>query len=168
MYCCFSGPLGGGGSVTEKYLHVCTGCHYNQFEETSYGYDGSAWADCSCLICRFHYGELLPQPGEWRVRDLGSQAYGALSMPELEELLNRNIHPQSAEMIREELQSRQAGYARSGSATSSAEAERARLKHRQVALLAYQLWLERGRPVGSPEADWFAAEAASKYRLQTK
>jgi len=27
-----------------------------------------------------------------------------------------------------------------------------------IATLAYQLWLERGRPVGSPEEDWFRAE----------
>ena len=29
-----------------------------------------------------------------------------------------------------------------------------------IAILAYQLWLERGRPVGSPEEDWFRAEQA--------
>ena len=27
-----------------------------------------------------------------------------------------------------------------------------------IAKLAYQLWLERGRPVGCPEEDWFRAE----------
>lgn len=26
--------------------------------------------------------------------------------------------------------------------------------------LAYQLWEQRGRPFGSPEVDWFAAEKA--------
>lgn len=25
--------------------------------------------------------------------------------------------------------------------------------------VAYKLWVERGRPVGSPEVDWFRAEA---------
>jgi Protein of unknown function (DUF2934) len=29
-----------------------------------------------------------------------------------------------------------------------------------VAKLAYKLWEERGRPFGSPEVDWFAAERA--------
>lgn len=29
-----------------------------------------------------------------------------------------------------------------------------------TAKLAYQLWEERGRPFGSPEVDWFAAEKA--------
>ena len=29
-----------------------------------------------------------------------------------------------------------------------------------VAKLAYKLWEERGRPMGSPEVDWFAAEQA--------
>jgi Protein of unknown function (DUF2934) len=31
-------------------------------------------------------------------------------------------------------------------------------RHEFVAKLAYQLWEERGRPFGSPEVDWFAAE----------
>ena len=29
----------------------------------------------------------------------------------------------------------------------------------QLQALAYQLWLERGSPIGSPEVDWFDAEA---------
>lgn len=29
-----------------------------------------------------------------------------------------------------------------------------------VTRLAYKLWVERGRPLGSPEVDWFAAEQA--------
>ena len=33
-------------------------------------------------------------------------------------------------------------------------------RHEFVAKLAYQLWEKRGRPVGSPEVDWFAAEQA--------
>jgi Protein of unknown function (DUF2934) len=31
-------------------------------------------------------------------------------------------------------------------------------RHEFVAKLAYQLWEQRGRPFGSPEVDWFAAE----------
>lgn len=31
-------------------------------------------------------------------------------------------------------------------------------RHEYVAKLAYKLWEERGRPFGSPEVDWFAAE----------
>ena len=31
-------------------------------------------------------------------------------------------------------------------------------RHEMVAKLAYQLWENRGRPLGSPEVDWFAAE----------
>jgi hypothetical protein len=31
-------------------------------------------------------------------------------------------------------------------------------RHEFVAKLAYKLWEERGRPFGSPEIDWFAAE----------
>lgn len=33
-------------------------------------------------------------------------------------------------------------------------------RHEFVARLAYKLWEERGRPLGSPEVDWFAAERA--------
>lgn len=33
-------------------------------------------------------------------------------------------------------------------------------RHDFVAKLAYRLWEERGRPFGSPEVDWFAAERA--------
>lgn len=33
-------------------------------------------------------------------------------------------------------------------------------RHEFVAKLAYKLWEERGRPWGSPEVDWFAAERA--------
>ena len=31
-------------------------------------------------------------------------------------------------------------------------------RHESVAKLAYSLWEKRGRPLGSPEVDWFAAE----------
>jgi Protein of unknown function (DUF2934) len=31
-------------------------------------------------------------------------------------------------------------------------------RHEFVAKLAYELWERRGRPFGSPEVDWFAAE----------
>jgi hypothetical protein len=33
-------------------------------------------------------------------------------------------------------------------------------RHEFVAKLAYKLWVQRGRPFGSPEVDWFAAERA--------
>jgi len=33
-------------------------------------------------------------------------------------------------------------------------------RHEFVAKLAYKLWEERGRPLGSPDVDWFAAERA--------
>lgn len=32
--------------------------------------------------------------------------------------------------------------------------------HDLTAKLAYELWERRGRPLGSPEVDWFAAEKA--------
>jgi hypothetical protein len=31
-------------------------------------------------------------------------------------------------------------------------------QHEQIEKLAYRLWEERGRPLGSPEDDWFRAE----------
>jgi len=36
--------------------------------------------------------------------------------------------------------------------------------HDQIAKLAYELWERRGRPLGSPEIDWCAAE--STLRVQ--
>lgn len=33
-------------------------------------------------------------------------------------------------------------------------------RHEFVAKLAYKFWEERGRPMGSPEVDWLAAERA--------
>jgi hypothetical protein len=33
-------------------------------------------------------------------------------------------------------------------------------RHEFVAKLAYKFWEQRGRPFGSPEVDWFAAERA--------
>lgn len=32
-------------------------------------------------------------------------------------------------------------------------------RHREVELLAFTLWQERGGPIGTPEIDWFRAEA---------
>ncbi len=31
-------------------------------------------------------------------------------------------------------------------------------RHDEIAKLAHELWERRGRPVGSPEIDWYAAE----------
>lgn len=39
-------------------------------------------------------------------------------------------------------------------------------RHEFVAKLAYQLWEKRGRPLGSPEVDWFAAERAVYSSLE--
>ncbi len=36
--------------------------------------------------------------------------------------------------------------------------------HREIANLAYELWERRGRPLGSPEIDWHAAECALGVR----
>ena len=33
-------------------------------------------------------------------------------------------------------------------------------RHEFVAKMAYKFWEERGRPFGSPDVDWFAAERA--------
>ncbi len=33
-------------------------------------------------------------------------------------------------------------------------------RHELVAKVAYKFWEERGRPFGSPDVDWFAAERA--------
>ena len=36
----------------------------------------------------------------------------------------------------------------------------------EVARLAHQYWLERGSPIGTPEEDWFRAEAEIRKRMQ--
>ena len=37
-------------------------------------------------------------------------------------------------------------------------------RHDEIAKLAYELWKRRGRPLGSPEIDWHAAESALGVR----
>jgi hypothetical protein len=37
-------------------------------------------------------------------------------------------------------------------------------RHDEIARLAYELWERRGRPLGSPEVDWYAAESALRVR----
>jgi hypothetical protein len=39
------------------------------------------------------------------------------------------------------------------------------LDHNDTERLAYQLWLERGCPIGSPEQDWFRAEELQREVL---
>jgi hypothetical protein len=36
------------------------------------------------------------------------------------------------------------------------------MKYPQVERVAYWLWLQRGMPMGSPDADWFLAEELLK------
>ena len=36
------------------------------------------------------------------------------------------------------------------------------MKHEMVEAMAYQLWLERGCPIGSDQEDWYRAEADLK------
>jgi hypothetical protein len=38
------------------------------------------------------------------------------------------------------------------------------LEHKRIARLAYAYWEARGRPDGSPEEDWFRAEAELRRR----
>lgn len=38
------------------------------------------------------------------------------------------------------------------------EEQRSQNHHERTAELAYELWERRGRPIGSPEVDWVAAE----------
>lgn len=38
-------------------------------------------------------------------------------------------------------------------------------KHEELARLAYQGWQQRGRPIGTPEEDWFRAEEEIKQHL---
>ena len=38
-------------------------------------------------------------------------------------------------------------------------------KHDEIETLAYQLWEERGRPLGSPDVDWFRAQEDLRRHL---
>jgi hypothetical protein len=38
------------------------------------------------------------------------------------------------------------------------------VEERETAALAYRLWEQRGRPVGSPEEDWYRAQSELKAR----
>ena len=40
----------------------------------------------------------------------------------------------------------------------SAEETLAQLTYEEIQARAYELWQQRGCPMGSPEVDWFAAE----------
>jgi uncharacterized LabA/DUF88 family protein len=40
-------------------------------------------------------------------------------------------------------------------------------EHDKIARLAYELWQKRGRPVGSPQADWFRAEREIQSQAKT-
>jgi len=38
--------------------------------------------------------------------------------------------------------------------------------HEEISALGYELWMERGSPVGSPEVDWFRAEEELRKRKE--
>ena len=38
----------------------------------------------------------------------------------------------------------------------------------RIEALAYQLWLERGAPLGSPDTDWFEAETRLNGEARSK
>jgi hypothetical protein len=38
----------------------------------------------------------------------------------------------------------------------------------EITALAYQLWTKRGCPIGSPDDDWFQAEAELKNKVQAE
>ena len=49
-------------------------------------------------------------------------------------------------------------------AATQREAVSTQTTEQSIAALAYQLWLNRGCPIGSPEADWFQAERELKAK----
>jgi hypothetical protein len=58
--------------------------------------------------------------------------------------------------------SRQTREIRKTSAGAESEASRTTINpdYDAIGALAYELWLKRGCPIGSPEEDWFQAERA--------
>lgn len=47
----------------------------------------------------------------------------------------------------------------SSGGTDPASPAQTESRRENIEALAYQFWEERGRPIGSPEEDWFRAEA---------
>jgi hypothetical protein len=39
-------------------------------------------------------------------------------------------------------------------------------RHSSIAMRAYELWMERGCPIGSPEIDWIRAEAEIEQLIE--
>ena len=56
---------------------------------------------------------------------------------------------------------------RTAAASLSEESQAATL-HEQITALAHALWEARGCPEGSPEEDWFNAEAQLKEELKAE
>jgi DUF2934 family protein len=44
------------------------------------------------------------------------------------------------------------------------ELQESKYEHQRIAYWAYRYWEDRGRPVGSPEEDWFRAEREYRER----
>jgi Protein of unknown function (DUF2934) len=49
-------------------------------------------------------------------------------------------------------------------ASNKEEKMKEKYTHGEIARLAYQLWERRGRPLGSPEIDWYVAESSLGVR----
>jgi len=49
-------------------------------------------------------------------------------------------------------------------ASNEEENVKEKYTHEEIARLAYELWERRGRTLGSPEVDWYAAESALRAR----
>ena len=50
---------------------------------------------------------------------------------------------------------------------SRSEPSVAPVEHEAVEAMAYQIWLQRGCPIGSDQEDWYKAETELKTRSQT-
>lgn len=48
---------------------------------------------------------------------------------------------------------------------SPSQASQFKIPQDKIAMRAYEKWLKRGRPVGSPEIDWYAAEAELRAEM---
>jgi hypothetical protein len=51
--------------------------------------------------------------------------------------------------------------------TARPQSTKVSVGHETIQELAYQLWVLRARPVGSPEVDWYRAEAELKDAMRT-
>lgn len=69
--------------------------------------------------------------------------------------------------IKEQIMREQKSHSKQQSQQNAANVNEMHTSREEMALLAYQLWRERGCPEGTAEEDWFHAEERLKHETPT-